>query len=101
MSGFLSASENAGYSNFSADSIGGMFGLYFRNKIPSSFNDINECNQESFNRFFHLMLENEIYLAPSPFEAGFLSIQHEGIPVEKAIKAAQNSFKKLSQFESN
>ena len=101
VSGFLSASENAGYSNFSADSIGGMFGLYFRNKIPSSFNDINECNQESFNRFFHLMLENEIYLAPSPFEAGFLSIQHEGIPVEKAIKAAQNSFKKLNQFESN
>ena len=101
ISGFLSASKNAGYDNFSADSLGGMFGLYFRNKIPSSFDQINECNQKSFNQFFHLMLEHGIYLAPSPFEAGFLSIQHEGAPIEIAIKAANDSFDQLNKLESN
>jgi glutamate-1-semialdehyde 2,1-aminomutase len=53
--GFMSAAKSANYSNFSADSIGGMFGLYFRKKIPNSFDEINECNQKSFNIFFHLM----------------------------------------------
>lgn len=101
VSGLLSASRNAGYKNFSADSLGGMFGLYFRNKIPISFDEINECNQKSFNQFFHLMLEDGIYLAPSPFEAGFLSIQHEGNPVNEAIRAAHDSFEKLALIESN
>jgi glutamate-1-semialdehyde 2,1-aminomutase len=99
--GFLSASKNAGYSNFSTDSVGGMFGLYFRQEIPGNFDEINECDQKSFNKFFHLMLENGIYLAPSPFEAGFLSIQHEGEPIDKAINSAQIAFEKLSQYESN
>ena len=101
VNGFLSASKNAGFENFSSDSLGGMFGLYFRKNIPLSFNEINECNQKSFNQFFHLMLENGVYLAPSPFEAGFLSIQHEGDPIDKAIKAAHDSFEKLVQLESN
>ena len=101
VSGFLSASKNAKYSKFSADSIGGMFGLYFRKKIPNNFDEINECNQNSFNHFFHLMLENGVYLAPSPFEAGFLSIKHEGIPLQKSIQSARIAFDKLSKIESD
>ncbi len=97
INGFLSASKNAGYVNFSADSIGGMFGLYFRKEIPSSFDQINECDQRQFKDFFHLMLENGIYLAPSSFEAGFLSIQHKGTPVKKAIDSAEIAFLKLSE----
>ena len=97
----MSASKNAGFENFSSDSLGGMFGLYFRKNIPLSFDEINECNQKSFNQFFHLMLENGVYLAPSPFEAGFLSIQHDGSPIDQAIKAANDSFKKLVLLESD
>ena len=45
------------------------------------------------------MLENGVYLAPSPFEAGFLSIQHEGAPIKKAIESAKVAFKKLKNLE--
>ena len=99
VTGFLSAAKTYEYSDFSADSIGGMFGLYFHKNIPGSFNEINKCNPKSFNHFFHTMLENGVYLAPSPFEAGFLSIQPEGAPIKKAIESAKVAFRKLKNLE--
>ena len=97
ISGFVEASKKYNFENFCADNVGGMFGLYFRKNIPKRFSEICECDNKSFNKFFHTMLENGVYLAPSPFEAGFLSIAHAGIPMKKAIDSAKKSFEKLSE----
>ncbi len=96
--GFKKAAEDNGFDDFSTDCVGGMFGLYFSKTRPQSFVDVSNCNQDNFKKFFHLMLENGVYLAPSSYEAGFLSIQHKGKPLKKAIKAAHNSFKKLKKL---
>ena len=62
---------------FSADSLGGMFGIYFLPEIPHGFADVMKSNTENFNRFFHGMLTRGVYFAPSTFEAGFtLSLIH-------------------------
>ncbi len=95
--GFKKAAKDNKFDDFSTDSVGGMFGLYFSKKRPQSFSDVSNCNQENFKKFFHLMLENGVYLAPSSYEAGFLSILHKGAPIKKAINAAYNSFKTLKK----
>ena len=68
-----------------------MFGIYFRNEVPKSFADVLDSNIELFKRFFHEMLTRGVYLAPSPYEAGFLSIKHEGQPIQKILEAAKDS----------
>jgi len=98
---FVNSLENIakkyGYIKFCSDSVGGMFGIYFRETIPKNFKEINECNTNDFNKFFHFMLEGGVYFAPSPFEAGFLSIQHDEKSLEKVIKCAKNSFRLLNE----
>jgi len=61
---------------FSAQAVGGMFGLYFRPAPPQSYAEVMQCDKEAFNRFFHAMLERGVYLAPSAYEAGFVSSAH-------------------------
>ncbi len=61
---------------FNADSEGGMFGLYFTNKKPINIDDIKKSNLKIFNSFFSYMLDNGIFFAPSPYEAGFMSESH-------------------------
>ena len=61
---------------FCAQSVGGMFGIYFTEKIPENYSDVMNSDRESFNAFFHEMLEQGVYLAPSAFEAGFVSFMH-------------------------
>ena len=77
---------------FCAQSLGGMFGLYFRGDIPSSYAEVMECDVESFNRFFHAMLEEGIYFAPSSFEAGFVSSAHSDMVIRKTLQAADKIF---------
>ena len=77
---------------FCAQSLGGMFGLYFRGDIPSSYAEVMECDVESFNRFFHAMLEEGIYFAPSSFEAGFVSSAHSDMVIRKTLQAAERVF---------
>ena len=77
---------------FCAQSLGGMFGLYFRGDIPSSYAEVMECDVESFNRFFHAMLEEGIYFAPSSFEAGFVSSAHSDMVIRKTLQAAEKIF---------
>ena len=96
MKGLVEAAREAGITAFTADSVGGMFGIYFSDKIPTSFAEVSACDRDRFNRFFHLMLDRGVYLAPSAFEAGFLSIQHEGEPSELILKAARESFAVLA-----
>ena len=81
---------------FFADSRGGMFGLFFTSKESvSSFDDVMSCDQERFKKFFHGMLKQGIYIAPSAFEAGFISAAHTDDDIEKTVAAANNVFKTL------
>ena len=77
---------------FSAQSIGGMFGLYFRATPPTSYAEVMTCDKEAFNRFFHAMLDEGIYMAPSAFEAGFVSSAHTDADIAQTIATANKIF---------
>jgi glutamate-1-semialdehyde 2,1-aminomutase len=78
---------------FSAQSIGSMFGLYFRAAPPTSFAEVMQCDKDRFNRFFHEMLKRGVYLAPSAYEAGFVSAAHTSTEIEATLAAARESFR--------
>jgi glutamate-1-semialdehyde 2,1-aminomutase len=78
---------------FSAQSIGSMFGLYFRATPPTTFAEVMQCDKEKFNRFFHAMLARGVYLAPSAYEAGFVSSAHGAAEVQATLAAAREAFK--------
>ena len=80
---------------FAVDSVGGMFGFYFSDKVPSSYEEVTKTDIERFKRFFHAMLEEGVYLAPSAYEAGFTSIVHDNGVVDQIISAARKSFQTL------
>ncbi len=69
-----------------------MFGLYFRATPPLSYAEVMTCDVPAFNRFFHSMLEQGIYLAPSAFEAGFVSCAHNDADIEQTLAAARHYF---------
>lgn len=79
---------------FHAKSIGGMFGLYFCKKDTQidTFTDLANTNLKLFNDFFAFMLANGIYLAPSAYEAGFISIAHSDDDIQKTISVATDFF---------
>lgn len=77
---------------FSAQSVGGMFGLYFAEKPPTSFAEVMRTDKEAFNRFFHSMLDKGIYFGPSAFEAGFVSAAHGDSEINQTLEAAKASF---------
>ena len=77
--------------------VGGMFGLFFtEDKNITSFEQVMACNQDYFKRFFHGMLEQGVYLAPSAFEAGFVSAAHDNEVLNKTFSAAEIVFRRLS-----
>ncbi|AOY00945.1 glutamate-1-semialdehyde 2,1-aminomutase [Jeongeupia sp. USM3] len=78
---------------FSAQSVGGMFGVYFSTTAPQSFADVMASDRTRFNAFFHAMLAEGIYLAPSAFEAGFVSAAHSDADIDATIAAAARIFK--------
>jgi glutamate-1-semialdehyde 2,1-aminomutase len=80
---------------FNADSEGGMFGMYFSENIPTCLTDVSSSNIAMFNRFFHLMLDQGIYLAPSAYEAGFVSAMHDDQIIQTTLDAADHAFKQL------
>ena len=81
--------------DFSADSVGGMFGIYFRDSVPTNFVETSDSDIKAFNNFFHSMLDNGVHLAPSAFEAGFISAAHSDEVIEETITATRLSFKNL------
>jgi len=89
--GLVSAGRKRGVP-FSAQAVGGMFGLYFRATPPSSYAEVMQCDAEAFKRFFHGMLERGVYLAPSAYEAGFVSSAHSDADITATIAAAQATF---------
>mgnify|MGYP000684034222 CR=1 FL=1 len=76
--------------------VGGMFGFFFTaEKSVTNFAQATRCDIEAFKRFFHLMLQKGIYLAPSAYEAGFLSLAHSDADLKQTLEAAADSFKAL------
>lgn len=76
--------------------VGGMFGFFFTAEAAvTNFAQATRCDIEAFKRFFHLMLQKGIYLAPSAYEAGFLSLAHSDADLKQTLEAAAESFKAL------
>ena len=70
-----------------------MFGCFFNeNKKVTTFKEVMESNNESFQVYFHEMLDNGVYLAPSMYEAGFISMAHTEEEIEKTLDAASLAF---------
>lgn len=93
--GLKAAAQEAGVV-FSAQNVGGMFGLYFREKCPTSFNEMMQSNKDAFNKFFHSMLDSGIYLGPSAFEAGFVSAAHTDEDLAFTVAAAKKAFQQVA-----
>ncbi|MDH5264347.1 MAG: glutamate-1-semialdehyde 2,1-aminomutase [Betaproteobacteria bacterium] len=89
--GLVRQARDAGVA-FSAASLGGMFGLFFRPAPPGTFAEVMESDKEAFNRFFHAMLRRGVYLAPSAYEAGFVSAAHGPAEIEATLAAARAAF---------
>ncbi|PHS16914.1 MAG: glutamate-1-semialdehyde-2,1-aminomutase [Kangiella sp.] len=81
---------------FTTNHVGSMFGLFFTNeKNITGFNQVMNSDQEAFKKFFHAMLDEGVYLAPSAFETGFISSAHDESTLERTLAAADKAFKSL------
>jgi glutamate-1-semialdehyde 2,1-aminomutase len=89
--GLVAVAKKVGVT-FSAQSVGGMFGLYFSEACPTCFDEVMTSDKAAFNVFFHSMLDSGIYLGPSAFEAGFVSAAHTDGDIATTIAAAEKAF---------
>jgi len=95
MAGFQAAADKAGI-DFTTNQVGGMFGFFFNaNKKIRRFDQVTQGNMEQFKQFYHGMLDEGIYLAPSAFEAGFVSSAHTDEDIEATIAAAEKVMQTL------
>lgn len=94
--GLLSAAQRQGIP-LVVNHVGGMFGIFFTDaKTVTCYKDVVKCDVERFKTFFHLMLEEGVYLAPSAFEAGFMSLAHSDEDIQRTVDAAERCFAKLA-----
>jgi len=92
VAGFKSAAEAAGVP-LAENHVGGMFGIFFTEApAVTNFVQATACNTERFKAFYHAMLERNVYLAPSAFEAGFVSAAHEEQDIQATLDAAAEAF---------
>jgi glutamate-1-semialdehyde 2,1-aminomutase len=91
MDGLVAAARPSGVP-FCADAVGGMFGIYFAPTVPQTYAQIMAMDKNRFNAFFHAMLGRGVYLAPSAFEAGFVSAAHDDAVIAQTVEAARASF---------
>ncbi len=89
--GFQTAAAKAGVA-FTADSVGGMFGLYFADHVPQNYADMARSNTDGFKHFFHGMLERGVAFGPSAYEAGFVSAAHTPELIDETVAAAEAVF---------
>ncbi|AHK78403.1 glutamate-1-semialdehyde aminotransferase [Ectothiorhodospira haloalkaliphila] len=88
VNGILDEAKKAGVP-MTANRVGGMFGLFFTDQPQvANFQEVGRCDTERFGKFFHAMLDKGVYLAPSAFEAGFLSAAHSAEDLEETIRKA-------------
>ena len=85
------AAKLAGVS-FCAQSVGGMFGIYFTERVPETYDAVMACDKARFSKFFHAMLDAGVYLAPSAFEAGFVSAGHTAEDIAATVARAEKAF---------
>jgi glutamate-1-semialdehyde 2,1-aminomutase len=98
----LKACAKAASIPFYTTMVGGMFGLYFTDaEQVATFSDVKTSNVARFKQFFHAMLQEGVYLAPSAFEAGFTSIAHGDVEIAKTLAAAEKVFPLLAMHESS
>ena len=96
--GLEQAARAAGVA-FTTNHVPGMFGLFFSTGPVHSYTQAMACDVASFRRFFHAMLERGVYLAPSAFEAGFVSAAHGENEIEATLQAARESFRVVRKAE--
>jgi len=90
------AQAKANNIGMTANMVGGMFGLFFTDSDSvTNFNETSQCDVERFKKFYHLMLEEGIYMAPSAYEAGFVSNAHSNEDIQATIDATGRVFAKL------
>ena len=95
VTGLKQRADNAGI-GLATNQVGGMFGVFFTNEQQvSTFDQVAACDQERFKKFFHGMLEQGVYLAPSSFEAGFVSAAHGEAEIQATLDAAEKVFATL------
>lgn len=95
VTGILQEAGKAGIA-MRGNCVGGMFGLFFSGEEKiSNFDQVMQCDQELFKRFFHGMLDEGIYLAPSAFEAGFVSAAHDDADIAATVSAAGSVLQRL------
>ena len=82
--------------DFCANAVGGMFGIYFTQSVPTNYAAMMQCDKNRFNTFFHLMLDRGVYLAPSAFEAGFVSAQHDDAIINETLRCAREAFTQVA-----
>lgn len=75
--------------------VGTMFGLYFNDQPVTNYTQVKTSSTERYARFFHTLLDEKVYLAPSAFEAGFASLAHEGSALEQTVAALERAFGKI------
>jgi len=92
--GLEAAARDAGVP-LTTNRVGGMFGLFFTGEKVDTFAQAMACDAAAFNRFFHAMLDRGVYLAPSAFEAGFMSSAHDEAIIAQTIDAARAAFATL------
>ena len=89
--GLAAAAKRRGVA-FCANAVGGMFGVYFAARVPDSYDTVMATDKAAFNRFFHAMLDAGVYLAPSAYEAGFVSAAHTDADIDETIRQAERAF---------
>lgn len=95
MAGFRTQAQAAGIP-LTTNQVGGMFGFFFSEEESiATFDQVTRCDMEKFKTFYHLMLEAGVYLAPSAYEAGFVSAAHDKAALDFTIEAAGKCFKQL------
>lgn len=95
VTGLLERAQHAGIP-MTANYLGGLFGLFFSDEPEiTGLDQVSRCNIERFRQFFRLMLQEGVYLAPSAFEAGFMSIAHQDSDIHKTLNSAERAFQGL------
>ena len=94
VNGLANAAQDAGVP-LCVDSEGGMFGFYFADALPQNYAQVMARGTDTFNRFFHAMLNQGVYYAPAMYEAGFVSAAHTAQDVADTVAAARVAFKSL------
>jgi glutamate-1-semialdehyde 2,1-aminomutase len=94
--GMEAAARDAGVA-LTTNRVGSMFGLFFSAEHVETYAQATACDTAAFNRFFHAMRERGVYLAPSAFEAGFLSMAHDDAVIAATLDAARGAFAVLAR----